>query len=489
MIAEFKFGEWLPDQIDYKNPGLETCRNAIPSPAGYEPVLSFVNEPVTYSGTIAGAHGFERKDTTRIICFATLDDLFVIVNNQKTASGLTLSLTTNDRVSFVQFGHSIYATAKHGGTWVLDDVNIDTQFTPLTVSVPQGGAMGRIKDFLIMGNLTDLDVSDAPYRLRWSQFNNPSGTWASDIATQAGAVDLGSDLGEITAITSGDTVIVFQKYGMSRLTYTGGASVFTRDTFETNRGCKAPESVLRHGEQVYFLSHDGFFMTDGRQAINISRGRVWDWFIANSNGWLHHRVQGAIDWQKRCLLWAFADTYSDQPTRQICYNWETRAWSFIERGVTWIVASTTPAQTLEQVAATYPNLDTMDVSLDSPLFEAQDRALYAFHDGRLKRAGGHPLPATFETGDFQPDTGRRSFVRSVTPLVSNDNQSTIVQVGGRDVMTSGVHYGARTTIGTLGFAPVSSDHRYHRVLVRMPARAVWKDAYGLQVDYTPSGVL
>ena len=47
MITEYKFGPWLPEVTDYKNPGLEDAKNMVPSPSGYQPVYSIVATAAT----------------------------------------------------------------------------------------------------------------------------------------------------------------------------------------------------------------------------------------------------------------------------------------------------------------------------------------------------------------------------------------------------------------------------------------------------------
>ncbi len=488
MRVDYRFGSWLPEQVDYKNPGLEECKNVIPSPSGYKPIPAAVGTGATISGAILGARSFGRVDGTPVDVVVTTSDIYVIVSSTSNASSLSLSLAEGEPASIEQFGTKIYATVKEGGTWVLDNIETDLSFAAASGSPPSGRAMGRVDDFLVMGNLEDIDSSLYPYRLRWSQFNNPDGTWVTDIATQAGFVDLNSALGPITAISGGTFGLVFQRSGISRIDYNGSASVFDLVSYEKNRGCVSPRSVARVGDRVFFLADDGFFETDGASTRPISRGRVWSWFLDEATGSYLPEVQAAIDFESRCVVWAFAAGDSSAFTKQIWYNWETDQWSHVDVPTEHLMGRNKAGLTLEEVAVIYPNLDTMDVSLDSPAFQASGPVLATFSGDELSLLTGDNLEATLETGDAQPITGYRTFVKEVTPLIENANSATQVTLGCRVTQAETVTYTAAGSIGPLGYVPFNTDSRYIRTRITIPSGEVWDNAYGFQVEYKKGGV-
>lgn len=483
MIEEFRFGPWLPDVADHKNPGLEVCINAIPAPGGYMPAAGPGASKGDLGAAALSAYMFERADQTRVVCAATAGDLHTVING--TVADSTLTLTLTQPVRFERFGTTIYATNK-SGTWYLDDIETDTAFVAENWTIPYGLAMARIGDFLFMGNLTDTDASDQPYRIRWSPFNNPQGNWETSIALQSDAVDMPQHLGPVQAISGGTTGIIFQRNGISRIFYTGGASVFGKEIIDERRGCVAPFSVVKVGESSYFLSDDGFFVTEGTSARAISRGKVWQWFLANSDQTYNAQVHGAVDWPNRCVLWSVMDT-SGGVKGFLFFNWETEAWGYIEQAADWALASGVAGTTLEQLASTYPDIDTMPISLDSPLFAARGRVLAGFFDGVLKEFTGATLAAQFGTGEFQPMPGRRVYVRAVTPLVTNDLENTTINLQGRNRQTGTLASSGDVAMGPLGFAPFSFDARYFRVNITVPAGAEWSDAYGFQLDMDVSG--
>ena len=485
MITEYQFGAWLPDRVDFKNPGLEDVRNVIPGVGGYLPVREFIGTGSSISGTIIGAASVFLEDASVLVVCATTTDLHVIRSGTVTASSLSLSLPSTGAVVFEQFGSSLYATIKGGDTWVLPDVESSTAFVASAGSPPSANAMGRVGDFLLMGDLVDIDASDAPYRLRWSRFNNPQGTWDTNLASQSGAIDLDASSGPITAITGGTSGLIFQRQGISRITFTGGANVFRLDEFETNRGCIARASAVQVGDRAYYLAHDGFFVTDGTTPQPVSTGKIWKWFLATINEGFISSVQGAADYQRRCIVWSFPAGPTSALTMQVWYNWEVNEWGNAYEAIDWAVEGAQSGLSLEQVAAIYSNIDTMPISLDSPEFAAFGRNLLVFKGGELGAFTGNTLEATFTGGDIHPIPGKNSFVSEVYPLV--DAAAAQVKIGARDTMQGSLRESLVSPVGPKGFAPFNVDAKYYRVSTIIPAGQEWENAFGYQVEASRSG--
>lgn len=483
MKDEIRFGAWLPDQIDHKNPGLEVCDNAIPGPAGYLPAPSPGESEGDVGARVIAAQSFLRSAGQRVTVCATADDLHTIIGGTVVDSGLSLSLT--GPVTFQRYGPTIWATNR-AGTWLLADIETDDTFVAATNDVPFGQTMARIGDFLFMGNLTDTDTTDQPFRIRWSPFNNPGGDWETSIPAQSDAIDMPADLGPVMGITGGNTGLIFQRNGVTRIVYTGGVTVFAKQEIDRERGLASTTSLAQVGDRVFYLSDDGFFVTDGTAGQPISRGRVWDWWLANASGAHFEDVKAAVDWPNRCVVWTVPND-SGQAYALLFHNWETGDWSVVRVAVDTVFSSGRDGLTLEQVSAIYPNLDTMPVSLDSPEFKARGRSLAGFLDGHMRQFSGLSLPARFETGEFQPAPGRRTFVRAIAPIITDDNASALVSVRGRDDQRSALRGQLDVPLGSLGFAPTAFDARYFRVGVAMPEGAAWRDAFGFQMDYDVSG--
>lgn len=487
MITEHKFGPWLPDQADMRNPGLEVCQNVIPGAGGYKPALSPVGTGATVTGTIIGSGSFERSDGTPVTVCATVSDLFVIVGGSAQASSLGLSLATSDRVTFEQFNGLVFASVKNGASWLLTDIESDDIFSAATP--PPSNAMGRVGDFLALGDMIDIDLTNQPYLLRWGPYNNPNGTYGTDIATQSGAVTLNPEHGPITAISGGTFGIVFQRSGISRMTYTGGATVFRLEIYEKNLGCIAPGSVVRVGDIAYYLSHDGFSQTDGSSVNAVSTGKIWEWFLDRVNEAYLPFVEGTADYRNRCIIWAFPTGSDLAMTDQLWFNWETSEWSHVVMTTEGLVQNVKAGLSLEQVSALYSDLDAMTISLDSPEFRSQGKTVSIFQGGELKNLTGSSLAAVFQGGDMQPQPGKRTFVDTVTPLIEGVGGNAMAKVGYRSKMGGTTLFTPVVSQGPLGFCDIRADGRYFSVAINIPAGEAWTEAVGYQIDSRVSGML
>jgi hypothetical protein len=487
MKTPIPYGQWLPSQTDYQNPGLTECLNVYPTSGGYGPFQGLGSEEVDVGATILGARRLERSDGTRVIVAGTASDLYVIVGGTANASSLSLSLADDDWWQFERFGPYVFATSKDAGTFYLTDVDSDTTFSTAPGTPPSANAMARVSDFLFMGDLTDIDASNTPYRIRWSRFNNPIGTWDTDIATQSSFLDLPTTFGKVMGITGGAIGLVFQKYGINRLQYTGGGSVWRRDVIDEERGCVSTRSLARVGPVTYFMGHDGFCRTNGAQVDVISSDRVWSWFLENSNQSFNYAVQGAVNWPKRSIVWAYYKVGTTTYTGLLIYAWEQDRWSHVDLSVDTLIETTIDGTTLENLDAVYPNLDTMPLSLDDPSFQPKGREFAAFVSGSLRPFDGTTLQAEFQTGDFQLEPGNRVFVSEIVPLVENTNKNSLIAIGVRDSLGDNVSFGSDIVEGPHSYCALAADGRYARIRHRIPAGSTWEKASGIQAEWLRSG--
>ena len=484
---EFQFGPWLPDQRDFRNPGLEDAENVIPGQNRYTPARASVDLGSTIPGTIIGSTAAILNDASTVYFVATTTDLYVIRNGVVTASGLTLTLTASETVHFERFGLMMYATAKGEGTWSLADVGNSTTFAAAAGTPPSANAIGRIGDFLVMGDLIDIDASDSPYRVRWSAFNNPGADWVTDIGRQSGFIDLDSAYGRVTGISGGVFGLIFQERAITAFTPDGSATVFTRNTYERERGCIAPSSIANVGERVFYLSQDGFYETIGVTPTPISTGRNWEWFKRRVSNGNFQFVQAELDFRNRCVVWAYSTTSSRAPTEQLYFFYERGEWSYVRRPVDWLIEGGISARTLSNLDTEFGNLDNIPGSLDDISYDGDLRELQAFINGDLSSFTGATLRARWVSGDAQPTIGRRSFIDEVTPLVEADSVS--VRIGIRNKMSEQPTESSFVQVGELGYAPTASDARYFRVTVEIPAGTEWDEAYGYQLSVTDSGAI
>jgi len=484
------FGEFLPDLPDVRNPGLREAINVLARAQGYDPMNAPVATGQIVTGAVHGAKRYQLPDGITVLVVGTETDLFVIRAGSVAASGLALSLDVGDAWTFEQFGSSIYASCATHGLFRLPSVFADNAFILSPGAPPRAAAMGAVGDFLMLGNLTDIDASSAPYRLRWSAFNNPTDAWVTDIARQSSFVDMPARFGEVTGIAGGRFDLVFQRVGISRIWYSGGPTVFGKEVIEDDRGCPAPRSIVPVGGRLYFLAHDGFCRSDGSGVEVISSDRVWNWFTDNVQAGFMDQTEGVVDWSNRCIVWSFYPRTGAGLSRQLLYFWGVNRFTTASVALDAMVENVgSPVNIDEDDAAVIgdANLDADGPSFDSEQYASRGRVLAAFIDGNLHEFNGPALEATFETGDFQPKPGYRSYVSEVYPMAETAADSVRVQPGRRESLGGVRARGVEVAQGPLGFCPMASDARFHSLRFRVPAGETWRRASGYQVSYRATG--
>jgi len=296
--------------------------------------------------------------------------------------------------------------------------------------------------------------------------------------------------GAVTGIFGNRFDLIFQRHGISRIWYVGGPTVFAKEVIEDERGCPAPDSIVRVGGHVYFLASDGFCRTDGSGVDVMSSDRVWAFFKdALRDGYLF-RTQGAVDWANRSIIWSYYPRGFTSYRRQIIYNWGLDRWTTASFEADWLIEGTRTTTSIDETDPSLPDDDILDIdgpSFDSEFYLSQGRALMAMVGQDFAAFLGGNLRATFETGDFQPETGKRSFVRGVFPLVESQERSVTAAIAGREWTGDVKTFTPLSPQGPLGFCPVISDARFQSVRLEVPTNADWEKASGFQVDWEASG--
>ena len=482
-VMGIPFGEWLPAQPTFKNPGCEVADNVIPVPGGYGPFPGLVASGDTISDDVRGSQQFFDNAGNSLILGGTDDSLFIRRTTVSETSGLT-SIGENEAWDFCRFNDFAIATANANAPQYLTDIDSDNTWSALPGSPPLAKRCARVGDFVMFGS-----VDSIPNRIQWSAFNNPAGDWTPSRLTQAGFADLASDRGEVQRIVGGRYALVFQERAISRLSYVGPPRVWQRDDVTTDRGTIAPFSVVQVGYLTFYLSQDGFRVTNGSADQPIGTNRVNRWFFETANQADLRDVQGAIDWQNEAIVWAFNQSASDGYDRLLIYSWAQDRWSSATVSTGWIVASAIDGLSIDDLDAIYGDLDSIPLSIDSDEFKAKDRRLAAFVNSDTTASyetfTGNPLVAQWETGSFQPAPSQRVFVSEVTPLIDPDSWDMTVTLISTDNLNADTTFGP-SAVGRAGFASVRAEGQKMAVRVSKPSGA-WSDAQGVQVRYEPAG--
>lgn len=481
------FGEWLPDQSDFQNPGATVAKNVIPAARGYRPFQGLTEVSAAADNRLRGIYATKATDSTVNIFTGDEAKLYKLDNSDFSlgAVGTGFTVTSDMNWDFVRFGDDVIAGGSDAD--VLRKYTIGTSSSFAAISgAPAARHIAVVRDFVVTANVTYSSASHRS-RVRWSQIND-AGTWTLG-ANQADFQDI-PDAGHITGLVGGEFGVVLMERAIARMQYVGSPLIFTFEKVETGHGCNYPNSVASLGPtQVFYLADDGFFMFDGQRSIPIGAEKVDTFFFDDLKFADSDRISCTIDPENQIVIWSYPSTASatGDPDKMLVFNYAVQRWSLIELEHEFIASSLTPSFTVESLDTLNSNIDNLTTSLDSRFYAGGFLSLSASKDKKLHTLTGATLDATLETSEFEPATMRQSLVKGVTPYItSKDSTPTVtVQVGSRSRQIDDASYTDSVAINDDNSCPVRQSGRYHRV--RVNASGTWRYALGVDVDAVGMG--
>lgn len=444
MIApdgKLSLGPWLPDLPFYENPGLVEAKNVIPVDGAYKNYLPVVTSGDALAARCRGAFSATDSLGSPYLYVGTATKLYVKAGTNWTdkSGATTFTLSASDYWRFAQFEDKIVATSFSDVPKRLT-VGAGTNFVDLasTGTAPKARHVGVIGNFVMLGD-TD-DGTHYPYRVQWCAIGDctdwPTPGTIDAGSKQAGEHFLKAEHGAVTGIVGGETFgLVFQQRAITRFSYVGGQGVWQINTFEKNRGCWSPGTLVQAGGLNYFMANDGFYVTDGQSVKPIGNGSVDKFAIAEMDQSYLDRFCSGVDFTNKCVIWAYPATggVTGDPNRLLYFNYAESRWSHAEESnMELLFQGLSTGYTLDQLDAMMTSLDDYSVSLDSPIFSGGVNVTMAFGtDHKLGAFAGTSGTAVFETGEQEPNPGGYATVYGARPLVSGNPSSITLSIGHR----------------------------------------------------------
>lgn len=479
------FIEWTPDDADLGSSGAVVVKNALPGRAGYKPFnsLSVITDALATRplGAIE-AYDINNASYQYVGIAAAIYEL--------NETDLTWTDVTNSG--------GAYATAS-GEAWEFvrwENKVLGVNFTDDPQQITMGGAnftdlstafrarhIAVVRDFVVVANTYDASDGNRPNRVRWSGIGDET-SWTVSASTLADYRDLPSG-GPIQKILGGEIGIIVSQRGVSRMSFIGAPVVFQIDEILPEVGAICPGCVTQLGDNIYFISEQGFVeLTGGGTGVNyIGAGKVDQFFFDDLDPEFLSRMSCIADPTGNRIIWAYpgASNTSGRPNKLIIYDRTFLKWTLIEEDVELLLRAKGIGFTLDELDAIgYPNLDLMNVSLDSPLFKQSASQLAAFDDEyKLGFFRGLYKTATIETRESEIFAGANAQVNAFRPLV--DLGTVTAEVGRRDRLTDPVTWGSSLSQSSSGKFNTRSNARYHRFRLTISGND-WVDALGVQID-------
>jgi hypothetical protein len=486
------FGEWLPDQPALDNTGLIEARNCLPIDGSYGDFASVSTSGDALAAAPIGAYATIDSAGDPEIYAGTTTKLY-----EKSGSSWTdrttgsYTATSDDYWRFTQFGSDVIAT-NYADVPQVKTIGAAANFAALatTGTAPNARQIGVINNFVMLGDIDD--GTAFPFSVQWCAIGNhrnwPTPNTSTARSVQSGRQTFNSGYGAVTAISHGQFFgLVFQKRAITRVTYRGGDTVFQFETFEQNRGCWAPQSMIQIGNLCYFLAHDGWCVTDGQTVVQIGNGKVDRWFFSRVNQTRLSSITASIDWTSKCILWNFPDSAAaaGYTNYLLALNFNSKRFTYAEESMQLLIQSFSESMTLEGLDALYSSIDDITLSLDSPGWQGGAPTLMCFDSSTLGTLSGDSLDALFETGESAPNAFGFTFVRGLRPLVTGNPTAVTMQIGKRKNQDDSRTYTNETSRTTrTGVCDFRENGQF--LTSRMNVRGGFDRAIGFGVDYEMS---
>jgi hypothetical protein len=435
--AELMFGEWLPDLPFYNNPGLVEAQNCVPVDASYKPFLDISTNGDALAAAPLGAVSVIASTGAIEIYAGTATKLYEQSGTSWTdKSGA--AYTTADYWRFIQFDDLVIGT-NYTDVPQSKTIGSGSNFAALatTGTAPFARQIGKINRFVFLGDTNDGVNGVVPSRVQWSAIDDatnwPTPNTAAARTVQSGEQFLDASYGAVTGFMAGQFWgLVFQQRGISRFTYVGGDIVFQVDTFETSRGCWAPQSLIQVGNMAYFLAVDGWYVTDGQSVTPIGDQKFDNWFLLLLDQTYRNKVTAGIDWSSKCIYWSFPSTSANgTPDRVLIYSILRNRAAWANSSVQMIFPSYTTGYTLDTLDTLSTSIDALTITLDSTFYQGGTPTIMGFSSSKIGTFSGSVLNATIETGEQSLDDGY-VYIGGVRPLVTGNPTSVSVQLATRN---------------------------------------------------------
>ncbi|MCK5602534.1 hypothetical protein KAR91_11710 [Candidatus Pacearchaeota archaeon] len=485
-----KLGDYLPDLPSIGNPGLTLAKNVIPYAQSYRPLAGLAVSSNALASRARGYIAVADKDGNVYNYAADQSNIYSLADSAtwttvtSSASG-QYSTGTDGLWEFARWGETVLATN------YVDNVQSipmgGSHFESLAGTPPKARHIGIVRDFVVLGNVTDFSTGAAvTNRIHWSGFGNEQ-TYEPSANTQADYQTLQGGGGAVQRVVGGEYGIIFQEFSIQRMTYVGSPVVFQLDEVEAGRGTPCPTSVpqIPYGQFIPYLGQDDFYIFNGVSSKPIGHDRVFKTFTDDYDVDYSDRVSIGIDPTSTVIMWSYpSNGAGGVPDKILIYNWTVDKWAIAELNVEMLVQTKAIGYTLEGLDAVSASIDALTHSLDSRVWTGGTLNLGAFDVlHQLNNFTGSAMNAVFETGERQLIRGSRALVTNIRPIV--DGGTVTVAVGKRDLPTGSASFGSAVSVNIAGECPQMKEGRYHKFRVNVTGD--FEHAQGFDVSAVATG--
>lgn len=529
-------GAWAPDMPPYTPGVLVEATNVLPVPAGYGPARGLTEVGDALAARCQGVFGFIAEDGIAQVYAGTEEGLYratalsagdytylateggtLLVDDQgqffitadasdsmwEDVSKSTYTTPESGGWRFVRFGDLVIATNFTDPIQSYDITGgTGTDFEDLDSSAPKARHMAVVRGFVMVG-YCQVSSTVHPQRVWWSAIEDAT-TWPTPgtdaaIQVQSDYQDLLDGDGVVMGIASGlgsADAIIFMERAVYRVTYLGGALVFSFDKIEGARGLAASNAFVVVGGLCYYLGEDGFYATDGIRSQHIGASNDADlsfvdrFFAEDFQGEYGDRIYASADPSRKLIYWTYpsVSAVAGAPNRTLVYGWQTRRWTVIHgQGARMFFNLWSFGYTLDTLDQILPRgIDDDSIPVDSGLYSGGRQIFAAMSsDNYIAFETGDQLEARLTTADAQIVPGRGALVTEVWPY--GDPADVYATVGTRERLSDTPRLSAEGGMNEWGLCPVEARGRWHRLTLRVPQGTNWTNLAAYDVTARATG--
>lgn len=471
------FGEWLPDLPDTDNPGLTEALNVLPVDKCYS-----AYKPIAGSGTALSERprgGVAVLDNSgNAFFYAGTATTLQVKSGSGWADRTNTAYTTgtDSYWRFAQFDDLVIATNYEDVPQALE-AGAGTDFVDLALvgTAPHARQIGIVGRHVVLGDTVDGTNGAVPHRIQWSRIDVatewPTPNSADALAKQSGEQFMPSEFGPVTGIVGNDQFgIVFQRSGISRMTYVGGDLVYQFDVIDSTRGAAYPNAIVHVGNGAFFIAADGFYFTDGVSVTPIGNGKFDQYFLASVDTGYKQRAYGALDLFKKLIYWTYpgSGNTSGQPNSVLIYNYLESRMARAQDTVECLVTGLTTATTLEDLDALFGSIEAVTPPLDSPFWQGGNEVMQGFDSAyKLGTFSGVPSIAIIDGQEAELNPGLMTYVDGIKPIVQSQSAITVA-LGTRNNYSEDVTYTPDMSLTSrTGFADFRKEARLTRARIKV----------------------
>lgn len=466
MLKRFTFDQVAPD----RPLSLSRAYNVLPAADGFRPVRGPVSFAADLPGVINGA-AYVSSDGIATMLAGTTSALFAYDGTTWVSK---IATTGSPSWRFTQFGDN--AIAVDGGA--------PLKYGMVSGSAAELGGDPPISDLVatVRNQVFLAGDPSATNVLAISGYNDSEGWTAGTNQSLYNPFPSG---GAIMGLAGGETGIILQRGAVKRATYNAdGITWWTFDEIANDVGCMAKGSVAQAGNLVFWLSEEGFKVTDRNSITAIGKEKIDNEFFSLYSRDDITNMTCAVDPRTTTVMWAIRGT----PGRIWLYDWTLEEWATIDISLTAIFSGFTTSMSIDGMDALYPGgIDTIPVSLDDDDFSGGNPLLIvAGFSGSISTLSGPNMAAQFAIKPIEiSDNAKRVRIRGARvvsdAVIGTVTVDTRARAGDPQFnVTSG---GIRDN----GRVPLRANGRHVGLTVDIPEAAVWSYALGLDLEFEESG--